>query len=67
MSVLVSQMGFLYRLSDKNYKAILKSIAAGHEIYLEKAGVKLGQIEANLTDMKAEDAQYELNNFKETP
>lgn len=53
---LVTNMGYVFRLSEKAYRRVLRKIAQEKEFDLYKEGTCLGYIQENVTDMSAEEA-----------
>ena len=63
---IINEMGYLYRLSDRNYQRLLGEIARGDTYDLAKLGKPIGHITQNITDMSAEDAQEQLRWMRNT-
>lgn len=54
---LVTCMGGVWKLSDRNYKRYLRQVASGKEWNLNDFGRNLGFIDLNVTDIEPEAAQ----------
>jgi len=61
---IISQMGYLYRLSDRNYRKLLVAIAHEQPYDLDQLGKPYGSIDKNITDLQPGDAQMELDWMK---
>lgn len=60
----VSDMGWLYRISDRGWRIFLTARAAGSDASLTACGARqIGSIDKNVTDMTDEDAQFELESL----
>lgn len=57
MSVLVTQMGEVYRVSKRNYKRLMRVLADDFHPVMAQYGKSLGVIEQDITDLSAEDAK----------
>jgi hypothetical protein len=57
----VVDMGYIYRLNERNYRRMLQQIAEGETVNLLTLGKLVGGIDRNITDMDADDAQMELD------
>jgi hypothetical protein len=60
----ISDMGYVYRLSERSYVKLLRTIAAGEDRQLDTLGTLLCTLDKNITDLSAEDAQMELDWMK---
>jgi hypothetical protein len=54
-------MGYVYRLSERNYLRVLRALAADKSFDLDALGTQVCAIDLNVTDMDAGDAQHELD------
>jgi hypothetical protein len=54
---IVTNMGYVYRLSEKAYRRVLRQISQDKNIDLDKEGTLLGCIESDVTDLSAEEAK----------
>lgn len=57
---IITNMGFVYRLSDRAFRGVLAKIAKGEDFDLDKVGTQIGYIEVDVTDMSEEDAKDAL-------
>jgi hypothetical protein len=62
---LVTNMGYVYRLSDKAYRRVLRLISTDQAFDLEKEGTLLGYVEEDLTDLSSEEAGEKLETQRE--
>jgi len=62
MTVLVEDMGMVYRLTDLAYRRMLTDLSNGEGVNLVNYGKIVGIIEANITDMGNEEARHLLRN-----
>jgi hypothetical protein len=60
----VMLMGYVYRLSNRNYIKLLRLIAKDQSFDLDTLGRQVCSLDKNVTDMQAGDAQMELDWLK---
>jgi hypothetical protein len=62
---LITHMDTVYRLSDRNYRRLLRAIAAAEPFTVSAYGRDLGTIDKNISDMEPDEAQGTLNDLDE--
>jgi hypothetical protein len=60
----LSVMGYLYKVSERNYKRYLREVASQADPDLANFGKQLGEV-VNVTDLEAEEAALQLQALKE--
>ena len=63
MAQLITQMGMVWRLPNKNYELLLNNIIRGEAYDLDDYGDCLGRVCCDVTDMKAQHAAMELEYY----
>jgi hypothetical protein len=62
---IVSSMGALYRLSERNYRKLLRLAAADEPYNLALLGTRIGTLDLNVTDLSPEEAAGTLEELRE--
>lgn len=62
--VFVAWFGMLWRMTERNYKRLIKRIAADEPWGLNDFGTYVGDLEFDVTDATAEDAQDKLDEME---
>ena len=62
---LVSCMGGVWRMSERNLQRVLKLIKLDREFDLDVFGTYLGRCDVNVTDMDSEEASCELESRRQ--
>jgi hypothetical protein len=57
-------MGYIYRLSEKNYRLMLARAAADQPLDLDGLARSIGHIERDVTDITVDEAQDALESIK---
>jgi hypothetical protein len=57
-------MGYVYKVSERRYRQLLRTIAAGQDIDWDTVGRPLADHYDNLTDVSAEEAREMLKDLK---
>ena len=60
---LVTLMGGVFRLTERKYEALLRTVARNGEFNLNDYGTYLGDIHKNVADLGPWEAQEELNDL----
>lgn len=57
----ITYWGGIYRMSDRNYLRLLRTIAKGEDVAIDRFGKQIAVHEADITDMTADNAKFELD------
>lgn len=62
---IVTTMGYVYRLSERRYRQLLRAIMNEEEFDLDVLGTRLADQYNNITDVTAEEAADELKDLRD--